>query len=176
MEDRKKNIILGIIAVIVIITLIFLNRDNLFKKNPTIISGDITMVTDNNRFYTVTSCVSKYLSYLSSGDSSSLLLLLDNDYKETNNITSSNIYQFIDRLDSQYEFNADKMYQEKVNDTVIKYYVSGSISPALYFENMEDSYNVEYREFYVIVNLDLRQGVFSIVPYDGDIFLNGGAS
>lgn len=175
-KEEKKNILLLIVLLIIalIITIfVFSSRSN---KNSVNITDKISMVTDNSRFFTVTSCVSKYLTYLSSRDTTNLLLLLDKKYIDSNHISESNIFSFVDSVGDNSEFTATRMYQERVNDNVMKYYVSGFIRPMTYFEDMEDSYKVQAIPFYVIVNMDLKQKIFSIIPYDGKIFLKGGTS
>ncbi len=174
-DDKKRSILIIIILVILLggmIFFLFVNRGN---QDPAKITNKVHMVTDHSRFFTVVSCVSSFISYQSSQDTNNLLLLLNDNYKNNNHITASNLYQYIGTLESDYEFSANRMYQEQVNDDVMKYYVSGVLNPAMMYDDPEDLYHAPQKKYDVIVYLNLRQSTFSIEPYDGSIF-EGGAS
>lgn len=177
MEENKKNILLIVICVIfVVLFVVVLFTNNRSEDNMNSTTSKINMVTDQNRFFTVSSCVSKYLSYLSLKDTDNILYLIDENYKNEHGITSANLYDYVKQLDGEYEFTANMMYQEQVDGNIMKYYVSGFIKPSLLLDSAEEYYQIERENFYVIVNLDLRQQVFSIVPYDGAVFQERGAS
>ncbi len=169
--DKKKDIILVIIIIVIILLIGYFSWGKKSTVPNTIVVADnVYMVTDHNRFFTVTSCISKYLSYLTMHDTQNILLLLDDDYKNENNITSDNLYDYINAFDEEQEFTAKKMYQETVNDHIIKYYVSGILQPNLLLSTPEEYATIDSTPFYIIVNLDFQRQVFSIVPYDGKLF------
>lgn len=162
----KKNIIiislLIVLAIGILIYKFFIgNNDN---------EGSIKIVTSNSKFYTVSSCVDRYLDYLINEDSDNLLLLLDKSYKKNNNLNKDNLFSKIDKFDGLYSFEARKMYQEIINDDLTKYYVFG------YLINEDIDYDINDigKPFYVIVYLNTSNMLYSIVPYDGKIFVNGG--
>lgn len=159
-EKISKNrntiiiVIFGIIAIILVLVQIFGgSRD----KNK------IDIVTSTSKFYTVSNCVYRYVTYLQTKDTDNLLLLLDSKYKSKNNINSNNVLNNLINLDKLYNFEARKMYEEKINDNITKYYVYGYL-----VEDDLDSNNS--MDFYVIVTLDTKNKIFSITPYDGEIF------
>ena len=159
-EKISKNrntiiiVIFGIIAIILVLVQIFGGKRE---------ENKINIVTSTSKFYTVSNCVYRYISYLQTKDTDSLLLLLDNKYKSKNNINSNNVLNNLISLDGLYSFEARKMFEEKLNDNVTKYYVYGYL-----VEDDLDSNNS--MDFYVIVTLDTKNKIFSITPYDGEIF------
>lgn len=164
-EEKSKKII----ALVLVIAVIILGLYKLFFevtniKKEKIDTETISIVRDNDRFYTVSACVSKYLSYLSIKDTDNLLILLSNDFKTKNSITSENIYSFIGVLDGTKNFSAKKMYEQRVSKNVYKYYVYG------YIEEVSIDYVSNKQEYYLIVLLDEENMVFAIEPYDGEIF------
>ena len=162
-EERNKKIL----VVILVIMVITLGIYNLFFKKPReekIDTETISVVKDNDRFYTVSSCVDRYLLYLSSNDVDNLYLLLNEGYKKENNITKENINNFIKPTMNFVTFNPRKMYEQRLSKNVYKYYVKGYIK--------EDTFNQigEKEDYYVIVIMDQSNLTFSIMPYDGEIF------
>ena len=125
---------------------------------------NILQLIGQNDFYTVSSCVSKFLNYLSIRDTKSLLVLLSDKYKKDNSITEENIYSFINSLDGVYNFNPRKMYVQQKSKNVYKFYVYGLIEQ----ESMD--LEGEQSNYYLIVTLDKDNGTFSVEPYDGKIF------
>lgn len=158
--NDKKNIfivIFGIIAIVLVVFQLF----NHEKKD-----YDIEIVTSSSKFYTVSNCVDRYLSYLSGEDIENLLVLIDNSYKKKNNVTKENLFSKVDKLDGIYRFEAKKMYQQEINDNITKYYVKGY----LISEGLNDEITINKSQYYIIVLLDNSNSTYSIIPYDGDIF------
>lgn len=159
----KKRIILisafGLLAIVLIFIQIFGGKKN---------NNDIEIVTSTSKFYTVSNCVYRYITYLQSKDVDSLILLLDNSYKKSNNISKENVLDKLDKLDSTYNFEGRKMYQQEINENTTKYYVYGYLRE----ENINNDGNKQ--DFYIVVTLNTKDKTFSITPYDGEIFINGG--
>lgn len=165
MNNEEKN--QKIFAVILVIILVMFGIYNLFfkkSKEEKIDTKTITVVKDNDRFYTVASCVNKYLSYLSSNDVDNLYLLLNDGYKKENNITKENINDFIKTTMEFITFNPRKMFEQRLSKDVYKYYVKGYIR--------KDTFNDigSKEEYYIIVIMDQSNLTFSIMPYDGEMF------
>lgn len=162
----KKNII--IISLLIVLAIGILIYKFFIGNN----DGDssIKIVTSNSKFYTVSSCVDRYLDYLINEDSDNLLLLLDKSYKKNNNLNKDNLFSKIDKFDGLYSFEARKMYQEIINDDLTKYYVFGYLIK----EDIDYDINDIGKPFYIIVYLNTSNMLYSIVPYDGKIFVNGG--
>jgi len=165
-EDRNKKIIAIVLSIAVLALGIY---KLFFEKNiineEKIDTETISIVRDNSRFYTVSSCVSKYINYLTLKDTNNLLILLSEDYKTKNSITSENIYSFVESIDGTKIFSARKMYEQRVSETIYKYYVYGYIE-----EERMDSIS-EKQDYYIIVLLDQTNMVYAIEPYDGSMFI-----
>lgn len=163
--ERNKKIF----AVVLVVAVVFLGIYKLFFEK-TIVEEEkidtetISIVKNNNRFYTVSSCISKYLNYLTTKDTDNLLILLSEDFKTKNSVTSENIYSFIGALDGTKTFSAKKMYEQRVTKSVYRYYVYG------YIEEEGINFISNKQEYYLIVLLDEKNMVFAIEPYDGSIF------
>ena len=107
MEDSVDKT-LKIVIALVIIMIILSATNKVFFENKVKIPEDkvnpeeILLVDDYNRFYTVSSCVSKYLNYLTTNNTEKLLVLLSNEYKTKNNINETNIYTYIPKITEIY--------------------------------------------------------------------------
>ena len=73
------------------------------------------------------------------------------------------------KLDNMYTFEARKMYEQVINKNVTRYYVKGYLIK----ESINSDFN-DKQDYYLIVNLDTKNSTYSISPYDGDVFINGG--
>ena len=158
MKFDKKNLLILFLVVITILVVIISNIKK--EDNP-----EIKIVKDYNDFYTVSSCLSRYNSYVNSKDSESVLLLLNNKYKSKNKITKSNVFENLKTVDNS-DFVPKKMYYQEYNN-MEKYYVYGELV-------VEDFEGVASRDgVYYIVYLYTKDKTYSIEPYDGSIFLGG---
>ena len=141
---KKKKILiacLGILAVGLLIYNIFFSSNG---KN------DFEIVKSSSKFYTVSNCVYRYITYVQSKSSDNVLLTLDSKYKKDNNINKDNIFEKISVLDGNYNFEGRKMYQQKLNDDTTKYYGStGTISISI-TPSTSSSYSYRY-DFYLKV-------------------------
>lgn len=157
---KKKIFMISLLVIVAIVLILF----KILYKNET---NNYTIVTSSSKFYTVSSCVNRYVNYLYTKDDSKILEILDSEYKRKNSINKNNLFNKIQKLDKNYSFEARKMYQEEINENVVKYYVKGYL-----IENvLSDSLIENGLDFYLIVYLDSKNSTYSVVPYDGKIFL-----
>lgn len=165
MEDRNltksQKFIFSLLALfaIVLIGFKFFNHNKQDNK--------LNIVTSSSNFYTVSSCVNRYLNYIYQQDNNSILDVLSDNYISKNNINKNNVIDKIGKLDKKYGFEARKMYEQEVNDNVKKYYVKGFLVE----ESLSDNYQIEKVNYYLIVYLDSKNSTYSIEPYDGKVFL-----
>lgn len=165
MERKKDYTLLIIICVILlcIVVLLFLNNDsndnNILSKEP-----EYKLVEDYSRFFTVNSCVYKYITYLNGNKTDELIKILDEEYVKNNNIKSDNVYNFVSKLNGNYSFKSKKIYYQVGTEKVVKYYVYGYL-----IEETIDGIGSK-QDYYLIVNLDLENQLFSVSPYDGKMF------
>lgn len=128
------------------------------------INTEVIALADVNRFFVIDSVVAKYFSYISSKKSESILQVLDKEYVERNNITSSNIYNFVGNYDINIKSKLEEAYQVSTYKNVYKYYVK----VALKLETLYDSTLQNY--VYYIVTIDENELTFAIEPISGNLY------
>lgn len=168
MKDKNKliAIILVIVTVLVVVITYFIERDN------EQVSNDIEIVKNYSDFYTVNSCLYRVVTYLFTQNTDDLLLILNDEYKEENNITEENVLSLFDPVEYDSTFVSEKMYYEKISQNITKYYVKGYIEKNQILDE-SDTVNLDKKQVYFIVYLDSENSLFSIEPYSGDIFIGG---
>ena len=166
MDGNDKNQKIAILILIVALISIFIY--NIFFNNreteEKIDTDTISLVRDNSKFFTVSSCVSKYLNYLSIMDTNNLLILLSDQYKSNNNVNADNIYSFIGNIYGNQVFSPKKMFKQRLSKTSYKYYVYGTVEQELINSTSNSM------DYYIVVILDEKNMTFAIEPYDGAIF------
>lgn len=169
MKLKKSDYKLLIICISLVIISLIIFRIRNFKeedrKNPQQSKSQFQLVDDYSRFFTVESCIYKYIVYLESEDFDNLFKVLDTDYIKKNNINSDNIYNFISKLEGSNSFVSKEMYYKNINDDFIRYYVYGE----LYKDDIDSSSKIGIN--YYIVDLDLKNNLFSIAPIDESSYM-----
>ena len=84
--------------------------------------------------------------------------------QEKNLINSDNLYEKIGTINETNVFSAKKIYEQRLSETMYKYFVYGFIQ-----EELMDSMSLK-KDYYLIVILDEENMTFSIEPYDGQMF------
>lgn len=162
-KKRDNNIFLIIICILLlfIIVLLFLNdKDEDYMKKEEKLK--YSLVSDYSVFFTINSCVYKYVNFISNKQTDDLLQILDSKYIEKNNINNKNLYNYVNQLDGIYTFKTKKIYYEEKNKN--QYYVYGYLIK----ESIDGI--TDKQDYYLIINLNTRKQLFSIVPYDGELF------
>ena len=159
MEDYQIKNMRGIIITVIVVAALYGIYTLFFNKpkDETDNKIDVVLVNDYNRFYTVSSCVTKYLNTLSSNNVENILTILDKNYKEKNNITEDNIYNYINKVDDVYSFSPRKMYYKETNNYITKYYIYGTIEKSTI--NQSD----EAKDYYIIVYLDSQNRLEKVI-------------
>ena len=172
MKDNSKYvaIVLAILAIIVIIISLVTGNDN--KKN-----SDLKpqIVTNASNFYTVNSCLYRTITYLTEKNIESLNLILSEDYRKENKIKEENVLNLFPNIEQNSTFVSEKMYYETITSNITKYYVKGHVE----LEKIMDDGPLQsqnYDSIYFIVYLNSYDKLFSIEPYDGEIFRKGDTS
>ena len=159
MKIKLRDIILFMVFVFILSIFFILFRHN--EKND---FSNVKAVTDSTQYYDVSSIVNKVV-HNSNKDSNLLIYLIEDSYKRKKNINKKNIFKYIKELDKDLSFSGDKMYYEKTNENISKYYVSGSLQ-SLSMDN-----NEIIDDYYVIILIDNNNKTFSVIPDDGKIFM-----
>lgn len=161
----KKNIIVIIIFIILMFSglLLYNYRNPEVKKNN---NNKISLVKEYGRFFSISNAADKYISYLKKQDKNNLMLILNKKYIEINNITNQNIISKLNfpNKNSESNFEARKMYQENINKYIIRYYIYGYLT-----KNLMEEYS-RPKDYYLIIDLDVKNKTFEVTPYDGKIF------
>lgn len=165
MEEKNKNIvfyiILGVFAILVIIFIVLLNKDD--KENVMQIgSKKYTLVDNIPDFFTIENCANRYISVVSQGKREDALKLLNQDYMNKYQINIDNVVAFIPKLEqAKYNFEAKLIYKDNKNT----YYLYGLLT-----KEIINKYS-KGEDFYLIININ--GNIFDVTPYDGTIFKKG---
>lgn len=162
---KKDNYIMLIIIVLILIStlgLLYLNKDNkINNKTP-----NYVLLNDYSRFFTINSCINKYVTSLQNNKYDNVLKLLDKNYVEENNISSDNVSNYVDNLDGNYNYITKNVFYTELSEKVINYYVKGY----LVSDELDNISNDKIYKYY-IVKFDLTNNLFSITPIDGNKYM-----
>lgn len=166
-NDQTKSIIPIIILVVFTVGVVIYSNIDKNKKE----EMPIEIVVDYSDYYTVNSCLNNVINYITSENADNLYLLITEDYKKDKNITKENVLSFFKKMSGSHIFVAKKMYYQAVDEDITKYYVFGYAKS----DDFSESYIEidESNSMYFIVYLDSNEGIYSIEPYDGAIFIEG---
>lgn len=171
--ENNNKVILLVVFIMLLFAAVAIYNYRTDNKEEDIVdnSKEYVLLNDYSRFFTINSCVYKYIQYLQKEDFDSLFEVLDEDYVNNNGVNKNNVYSFLPNIsDGTYSYVSKKIYYNRVSDNYITYYVYGYI-----VKEMLDS--VGEKQYYSYeVNLDTNNQIFSISPYNGDLFkeeLNG---
>lgn len=178
-------IIVSIITLILICTIVVLNRNltdnetkNNIKNNQNLtnttkndISNNVTQnnitnnqeiselrdVEDRNDFYTVKSCIEKFISYIVNKDNEAIYNLLDETYINQKNITENNALNSVEKITEGQVFTVKQMKVATTEKKAI-FTVNGT--------RREDKTNSRGNEieFNATVIMDTSRKTFSIIP------------
>ena len=172
----KKNVFISIIIFLIIAIvaiLIIMNKiedNNIQKQNNIVIQQNkyekIEKVKSASAYFTVQSCVNKYINYVGNKDTNSLLKLLDSKYIEDNNVTKDNVLEKVENIDGLVIFEAKEMYVKEVDENNKIYYVSGILKE----EGLERYITID-TDFDITVNMNFSNNIFSVIPFgNGGLF------
>lgn len=165
MEDKKKEKILILFILIGLVVLIITKIISYYNsKNKIDYDDSIIVLNDNSKFFVVSSCVDKLIKYTMSKDSQNVLKLLEESYKQSNNIDENNVLNYFPILNGNYSFSARKIYQQQISSTTYKYYVYGN-----YYQELISGIG-DKQPLYLVVYLYTENMTFSVEPYDGTLF------
>ena len=99
------------------------------------------------------------------------MLVLNDNYKEENNITQENVLNFFENIHEGSTFVSKKMYYQNISDNITKYYVYGQVKANQIYDDA-DMIEIPYTDMYFIVYIDTVNKTFSVEPYSNEMFLN----
>lgn len=134
------------------------------EKNEITVVTEVTRVKNRNDFFTVSSCVTRYLNYLTTKETDILYAYLDESYRKEKGITKENIPEYLKLSDEYYTFRAREMYVAKLSGEVSQYYVYGNLG-------IESTDEVDEKtDFYISIKIDKVNNTFSVIP---DLWIQG---
>ncbi len=175
---NKILILIGILLILLIIAIcMILGISSKSNINQNQVSNNVqqdrtfnekTKVKSATAYFTVQSCINKYISYVEDKDLESIMQILDSEYVEKNNITTANVLDNVgDIPEGSITFEAIQMYVEDIDDNNSKYYVSGVLKELGGLERESD--NIINNNFNITVELDYENMIYSIIPNGGNI-------
>lgn len=173
----KKLIIIVIICIILLITLLFLIlKLNLNKQVPeNIIFRETTEeeyeeylnntefekinnLKDHQTFFTVLSCINKYIQYNEQKDFQNMYNVLSEEYISENNITINDIEQKVKMYNNAETFTVKEIYEYNNNENVSTYFIYGKT-----IEDNFDNDDPKQEELNIVVQLDKSNRTFDII-------------
>ena len=166
--NNTEKIELSVVIVLVVV-LVFSFIYVKFTENKVeeeTIDTKVVALADVNRFFTIDSAISKYFSYITLKDNESLLKILDEDYIERNNITTSNISNFVGNYDANIRSSLEEAYQVSSYNNIYKYYVKVVLKEETLYDSTLHGY------VYYIVTINENELTFAIEPISDIIYSN----
>ena len=162
MSQSKKNTLEIIIALLIMFAFFGykIYSNYLEAKQESEFSKKTYVVTDNSRYFTIISCLDKYLNTVQSGNDDNILITLEDEYKKTYNVNKSNLDNYVPKLEKAkiYSYTGSEMYAKRISRNVVEYYVKGGIKGSSLDEK------ASFTEYDVTVILYESEFLFSIRP------------
>lgn len=163
---KLKYITIFFIIIIVAICAIILSiktqeeKDNVENVQPSQENikeeKSIKEVTNSIMFFSIESCIDQYMEYLSQQNNEAVYAVLDNKYKEDNNITLNNVLNKLNIKEKKnLDYDIQKMLVNGDGENIQTYYVYGV--------TREKEGNK--KESYITVKVDIENNLFTIMPY-----------
>lgn len=162
MKKYKDYIIIIVILLLILVSISVLF--NIDKKADNTVKKIYTLEQDYSNFFTVNSCINKYVQFLVSKDTSSLLKVIDKKYIADNNLDESNVVNVLGDLDGIYNFVSKEMYKQS-NGEIKEYYVKGVLQE----EGMESILSTT--EQYYKLYLYEKNMTYSITPISASKYM-----
>jgi hypothetical protein len=164
-ENEKKVLMIWLIVGILILLVVALVniRFNSSTNNSTesTTPGE-NHITDASRYYTVKNAINKYYSYKNAHDYESVIKILSESYVSNNNITTTNITDYIGTSTSYMSYDTGIICLKSVKSGVYVYDVEGV---EVVMNTGEEKESIYYE-----VTLDGNTQLFSITPIDSDTY------
>lgn len=173
MTQKKIIIILLIVCLTIVVAILFLigsldlqdvPRDQEITKKEyeeyldNTVFGEIIKLKDETTFFTVNSCINKYITFNSQRDYEKLYYIFSEEYRKQNDMTIDNVSDKIELYESGDMFSTKTIYEYNNNDSISTYFVYGNV--------IEDSYINEEpkkKDLYITVQLDKVNRTYSII-------------
>ena len=125
--------------------------------------NEVEEVTNSIMYFTVESCIDKYIGYVSKQEKAAIYGVLDESYIEENKIEQDNVLNYITNItNNDVNFDTQQMLVSGEGENLQTYYVYGILR--------EQNKKIK---MYLTVNIDIENMVFSIIPYTKEGVFDG---
>lgn len=119
---------------------------------------EVDVVENTAMYFTVESCIDKYISYIQDAEKTAVYKIIDLSYLNENNIIEDNVLDNIESIPEGSDFDIQKMLIVKNEEEDLqKYYVYGLL-------RYNNGQTINKQKMYLTVNIDLENMMFSIIP------------
>ncbi|MCH5167615.1 MAG: hypothetical protein J1F35_06995 [Erysipelotrichales bacterium] len=161
-ESQKKVLSIWAIIACLIFALVILlaitvkrEKENVYES---ITAKNSNELIDRNRYYTIKSAITKYYSYLNMKDYDAVLKILDENYKDKNNITKNNLKNYLTDTDKQLSYESKVMCLKSIKKGVYTFVTEGTEIAS----NTGDKIGDKYYQ----ITMNGNTSLFSLMPID----------
>jgi len=179
LKNLRKILILLITLLIILVVFIVIKKhkknytENYNENQNMLGSYETEQITikkvDNPRMYfTVKSCVEKYIDYLSDKNFSIIYKLLDHEYIQKHSITEANVKDYVEEVYEMSSLEIDEMYVEKIDDNNEIYYINAILREIIDGEEIQYGEN---KNCALTIKINHSTMTFTVIPFGhGGVF------
>lgn len=163
--EKKTLLVWFIVAVIFLLILIvfkIINPEFTLRKKTDYSKNKYSLVTDYNRYYTVSTAINKYYAFINAHEYESVYHILDEEYIKENNIDSTTVINYISDTDKSLSYRSQLMCSKDIADGITSYIVKGE-------EGSMNSLESDKTLYYQII-LDGNSFHYSVRPIEEGYF------
>lgn len=115
----------------------------------------------DSTYFTIKKCIETYVEKIKTEDRKALLEILNPEYIQEENITETNVFNYIDAIEEKSEIKINRVLIKEKQEDSTKYYVWGEL------RNKEDE-GKNRNNIYLAIDIDLRNVEFFVTPNISD--------
>lgn len=165
-DGEKKTLlawfIVAAIFLLILIVIKIINPDFTFKKKTDYSKNQYSIVTDYNRYYTVSNAINKYYSFINAHEYESVYHILDEEYTKEKNVDKDTVINIISDATKALSYQSRLMCYKDIADGITSYLIKGE-------EVFMNSLDVNKTIYYEVI-LDGNNFHFSLKPIEEDFF------
>lgn len=163
---EKIELLIAVILIVIFGGILIYSKIAVKKSESLQIDKTVKSLQNENRFFSIDSSISKYVTAVSNKDTNSIMKLLSKSYINKNNITENNVFNIIESYSEYTKSNTREVYQIKSYNNIYYYYSKVKLE-----EETFDS-TTYLKTVYFKVMIDENKLVFNIEPISETIYLN----
>lgn len=138
---------------VALITLVSMQQQTTEKIDPS-----IQKVTDRTLFYTMDTCVYKYVDQVGKKNAEAVYNLLDKTYIKKNKVTKENVLSTVRQIPFNNGIQVEKMYQKEEKE-ITTFYIIATLSYK--YDNQDELIKETY---YMTIKFDPNKMIYSVLP------------